>query len=116
MGLLGPNRAIFAHLDVLYGTRLGSKHHIVVQMANVSRVGITDRFLDLWGPLVAPKGPSLGKSRRFEAPNSTKLGLLAHEKFIVWPKVTRIGPECSVWVVTTGTIHFGPNKWIVGTF
>ena len=63
---------------------------------------------------MAPKGPVLGKSRRYEAPNSTKLGLLAHEKFIVWPKVTRFGPEGSIWVVNTGAMHFGPyilNFW-----
>ena len=81
----------------------------MVQLANVSREGITDPFLDLWGPLVAPKGPVLGESSRFEVPNSTKLGLLDYEQFFVWLKVTRFGPECSVWLVTTGTIHFGPN-------
>ena len=81
----------------------------MVQLANVSRLGTTDPFMDLWGPLVAPKAPVLGESSCFEVPNSTKLGLLAYEKFIVWPKVTRFGPECSVRVVTTGTIQFGPD-------
>ena len=65
MGLFGPYTAIFAHLDVLYGTRLGSKHHIVVQMANVSRVGITDRFLDLWGPPGGSQRAQLGQIKAF---------------------------------------------------
>ena len=31
-GLLYPYTALFAPLDVLYGTRFGSKHHIMVQL------------------------------------------------------------------------------------
>ena len=31
-GLLDPYRALFAPLEVLYGTRFGSKHHMVVQL------------------------------------------------------------------------------------
>ena len=86
----------------------------MVQLANVSRVGITDPLWTFEAPLVAPKGPALGESSCFEVLNSTMLGLLAYEKFIVWPKVTRFGPECSVMVVTTGTIQFGPDTWIFG--
>ena len=47
-GLLDPYRALFAPLEVLYGTRFGSKHHMMVQLAHVNRVGITDPFPDLW--------------------------------------------------------------------
>ena len=46
-GLLDPYRALFAPLEVLYGTRFGSKHHMMVQLARVIRVGITDPFLIL---------------------------------------------------------------------
>ena len=49
-GLLDPYSALFAPLEVLYGTRFGSKHHIMAQMANMYRVGITDPYLYLWGP------------------------------------------------------------------
>ena len=49
-GLLDPYRALFAPLDVLYGTRFGSKHHIMIHLANIYRIGITDPFLELWGP------------------------------------------------------------------
>ena len=52
-GLLDPYRALFAPLEVLYGTRIGSKHHIMVQLAHVNRVGIADPFPDLWNP---PRG------------------------------------------------------------
>ena len=51
--MLEPSGILFAPLEVLYGTRFGSKHHIMVQLANVNRVGITDLFLDLWSP---PRG------------------------------------------------------------
>ena len=34
-GLLYPCMALFALLEVLYGTRFGSKHYIMVQLANV---------------------------------------------------------------------------------
>ena len=34
-GLLYPFMALFALLEVLYGTRFGSKHYIMVQLANV---------------------------------------------------------------------------------
>ena len=45
--LLYPYKAFFAHLEVLYGTRFCSKHHIMVQLANIYKVGITDPFLGL---------------------------------------------------------------------
>ena len=43
--LLDPYRTLFASLEVLYGTRFGSKHHILVQLAHVYRVGIANPFL-----------------------------------------------------------------------
>ena len=46
-GLLDPHRDLLAPLEVLYGTKFGSKHHIMFQLANVYKVGITDPFLDL---------------------------------------------------------------------
>ena len=54
-GLLYPYRALFAPLEVLYGTEFGSKHHIMIQLANVYKVAITDPFLDLWGPPRSPQ-------------------------------------------------------------
>ena len=53
-GLLDSYRALFSRLKVLYGTKFGSKQHIMVQMANVYKKNITDPFLDLWS---LPKGP-----------------------------------------------------------
>ena len=35
-GLLYPCMALFARLEVMYGTRFGSKHYIMVQLANVN--------------------------------------------------------------------------------
>ena len=55
--LLYPYKAFFAHLEVLYGTRFCSKHHILAQLANVCKVDITGPFLDLRAPYGAPKGP-----------------------------------------------------------
>ena len=46
-GLLDPYRILFAPLEVLYGTRFGSKHHMMVQLAHVRKVGITDPFQNL---------------------------------------------------------------------
>ena len=43
-GLLDPYGALFAPLDVLYGTRFGSKHHIMIQLAHVYNVGNTGPF------------------------------------------------------------------------
>ena len=34
-GLLYPCMALFVLLEVMYGTRFGSKHYIMVQLANV---------------------------------------------------------------------------------
>ena len=48
--LLDPYSALFAPLEVLYGTRFGCKHHVMAKLANMYRVGITDPYLDLWGP------------------------------------------------------------------
>ena len=42
--LLDPFRTRFAPLEVFWGTGFGSKHHIMVQLVNVYRVGITDPF------------------------------------------------------------------------
>ena len=56
-GLLDPYRALFAPLEVLFGTRFGSKHHIMAQLPNGDTVGITDPFLDLLGqcrPVINP--------------------------------------------------------------
>ena len=53
-GLLDPYTAIFASLEVLYRTKFGSKHNIMVQLPNVDKVGITDLFLELSGHLQGP--------------------------------------------------------------
>ena len=37
-GLLDPYFAPFAPLKVLYGTRFGSKNHIMVQLSNIMQV------------------------------------------------------------------------------
>ena len=49
--MLEPSGILFAPLEVLYSPKFGSKHHIMVQLANVYKAGINDPFLDLWGPL-----------------------------------------------------------------
>ena len=54
-GLLDPYRTLFVPLEVLYGTKFGSKHHIMDRMANVYKVCITDPFLDLWAPPGSPQ-------------------------------------------------------------
>ena len=48
---LTPLGHFFAPLEALYSTKFSSKHHIMVQLANVYKAGINDPFLDLWGPL-----------------------------------------------------------------
>ena len=65
-GLLDPYRALFSPLKVLYDNKFGSKHHIMVQMANVYKIDITDPFWDLWS---LPGGPQraikMSKTGRF---------------------------------------------------
>ena len=57
-GLLYPQRALLSPLEVLYGTKFGSKHYIMDQMANVYKVCITlTHFGTFEPPLGAPKGP-----------------------------------------------------------
>ena len=90
--LFDPYSAFFVPLEVLYGTRFSSKHYIMAQLVNSYMVGITDLFLDLWAPLETPKGLFMSNLSHFEAPNSHESGLLAPEKVIKWPKVTRFGP------------------------
>ena len=51
--LLDFYRMLFAPLEVLYGTRFGSKHHMMVQLAHIRKVGITDPFSS---PLEPPQG------------------------------------------------------------
>ena len=54
-GLLDPYRKLVAPPEVLYCTRFGSKHHIMVQLAKLFREGINKLFLDLWGPFRGPQ-------------------------------------------------------------
>ena len=57
-GLLYPQRALLSPLEVLYGTKFGSKHYIMDQMANVYKVCITLTHFGTFEPrLGAPKGP-----------------------------------------------------------
>ena len=64
--LLDPYRALLSPLKVVYDTKFGPKHHMMVQMANVYKIDITDRFLDLWS---LPGGPqrtiNMSKTGRF---------------------------------------------------
>ena len=46
-GSAGPLMGSFSPIKVLYGTQSGSKRYIMVQMANLYKVCITDPFLDL---------------------------------------------------------------------
>ena len=48
--LLDSYETLFSPLEVFYGIRFGSKDHIMAQLVNIYPVGITDPFLDLWGP------------------------------------------------------------------
>ena len=57
VGLLYPCMVLFAALEVLYDTRFGSKHYILVQLANVYYVGIAGPFVAHWSPSGAPKQP-----------------------------------------------------------
>ena len=57
-GLLYSQRALLSPLEVLYGTKFGSKHYIMDRMANVYKVCITlTHFGTFEPPLGAPKGP-----------------------------------------------------------
>ena len=101
-GLLYPQRALLSPLEVLYGTKFGSKHYIMDQMANVYKVCITlTHFGTFEPPWEPPKGHFMSKTSRFQASNSLECGLLAPEMVIRWPKLTKFGPEYPYW-------YFGP--------
>ena len=55
-GLLDPYRTLFAPLEVLYGTRFGSKHHIMVQLTY---------FQTFVAPLGVPKRPLYTQIKTF---------------------------------------------------
>ena len=80
--MLDPYRALFSPLKVLYDTKFGPKHHMMVQMANVYKIDITDPFLDLWS---LPGGPQ-------RAINMSEIGSdLVHNTPSGWPpQVERI--------------------------
>ena len=71
-GLLDPYGALFAPLEVLYGTRFGSKHYIMAQLANVYRGGTTDPFLDFLAPVGAPKRPLYEQIKHFWDPEKSQ--------------------------------------------
>ena len=58
----------------------------------------------------------MSKISPFEVPISPVSGLLAPEKVIRWPQVTRFSQECPIWVVTTSKMPFGPCIWYFRTF
>ena len=74
----------------VYGTRFGSKHYIIVKLAYVYWVGITDPFLAHCGPF---RGSQMSKTNPYRAPNCPKISLLAPKKVIRWPKVTSFGTK-----------------------
>ena len=56
-GLIYPDGAIFAPLEVYHMTKIGSKFHKMVQLAKLHWVRITDPIWDIWTPLGAFKRP-----------------------------------------------------------
>ena len=49
-GLIYPDGAIFAPLEVFYMTKIGSKFHKMVQLAKLHWVRITDPIWDILDP------------------------------------------------------------------
>ena len=54
-GLFYLDGALFAPLEVLYSTKIGSKYHIMVQLAKPHRVRIVDPILELLDPSKDPR-------------------------------------------------------------
>ena len=87
-GLLDLYRARSALLEVLYSIRFSTKHYIMIQLAKVYWVGITDPFLDLWTPLGAAKELFMSKQ--------VVLRLQIVPKLTFWPlKRSSDGPKQS---------------------
>ena len=60
MVLLGPCRALILPREVFYGTRFGSKHHIMAQLVTIYREGNTyQASLTHFWTFGAPLGPSI---------------------------------------------------------
>ena len=64
-GLIYPDGAIFAALEVFYMTKSGSKFHRMVQLAKLHWVRITDPIWDIWTPLGAFKRPFFEQIKPF---------------------------------------------------
>ena len=64
-GLIYPDGALFAPLEVFYITKIGSKYYKMVQLAKLHWVRITDQIWEIWTPLGALKGHFVSKSRPF---------------------------------------------------
>ena len=76
----------------------------MVQLARVHWLGIIDPFLDLGGPSRGSrKVIFMSKYSPSVALNSPESGLLASEKVIIWPKMTRSGLKYQI------TLHLGGN-------
>ena len=81
-GLIYPDGAIFAPLEVFYMTKIGSKFHKMVQLAKLHWVRITDPIWDIWTPLGAFKRPFFEQIKPFWDANSPESGLSAAEKIM----------------------------------
>ena len=85
--MLEPSGILFAPLEVLYSTRFGSKHHIMVQLAHFNKVDITDPFPDLWSP---PRGAHKATISANKAPLRRQIVL----NLAFWPlKSSSDGPK-----------------------
>ena len=115
-GLMDPYRTLFAPLEVLYRTKFGSKYHIMVQLANVYKVGITDHFLDLSGHYQGPlKDDFMAKKailRPQIVPNPAICPLKWSSDGLNWSDMVQNNP---FWYYEPSDDHFRGQKARFGT-
>ena len=114
---LTPIKTFLAPLEALYDTRFGSRHHIMVQLAYVNRVGITDPLSDLWS---SHKGYNISRNkiwnpRKFH--NTIYLGSKLHftcgdhPDGAFWTKSRKFGPSGAFsWAKRPDSGLFGASK------
>ena len=58
-----PFTGFLSPLKISYGTRFGFKYHMMVQMANLSKVELTILIFGLWGPPRVPQNDIVGTNQ-----------------------------------------------------
>ena len=115
-GSAWPLKGTFSPSGSLVQDKFGSKHHIMVQLTNIYKVGINDPFLGLSGHYQGPpKGDFITKQailRPQIVPNLAFCPLKWSSDGINWPDIIQNNP---FWYYGPADDHFRGQKARLGT-